>query len=347
MKEKDIKHILKQKANDVYVKNDSDIVLKRFLDTQPEPSLKKKRHPILEPLLKPLIALSLSVLIVVFSFLFFQKDDLKPFDLQAHEEPIVIALLTSYYLEVTEDEHEALSLLSHIEIEDDLDYLISYFGLVEYLLKLNTQDMIRHDLQNDLTYHHMTITLTDFIEESLELEFIFYVPTKEGNQDIFEGVFIILDHEISFELIFENDQFELTTYHNQQHQTISTFQIEQDIKTYHHAIYHEHQRIKAFELIFDTTTEKTIDLNFIEGHIQGNYRFTQENHGLHIAYQVAKGIFSEEGHIIVDIITDGQSHAYGLTIRPFGSEENQRSFSKGRGVIPPKGRPDHMPPNHF
>ncbi|MFU8792848.1 MAG: hypothetical protein ACNA7K_02385 [Acholeplasmataceae bacterium] len=352
MKNKALKQFIKDKANDVTIKDFSLEIIEKAKMQVNEPSVIEKQSFRLR--LKPIFALSLALVTTfVLAFLWTPSLSDDPFVIEAYDQAMMVSsvsMIYAYDIEVNQQVSllQSISLDSTYLIEDQLEGLNTYFPLIEQFFESNAnfdKEVLSVEGTNYL-YHLKFSSKTSsnvFIDYELKL---LDTVIKLGENIIIEGYISFSDDTYPIIIEFNQNQPEhfLMTSLLEDEQTIEIlYEKSNNEASYRLQLLDRDTVIKSLMLKKDALNQ-VIDLNFEKGTMNGTYRFRQtEDKVLGVSYAIVKENISETGRINISITPrENMPTLYEIDVRPQGGTPFNRE--EEREPTPPRPTPRPTPP---
>lgn len=349
MKKKELINLIKDKADQVEIKNLSFEILSK-VESQQNQKMNEEIEPTKHALnLKGFLFPSLSTVLAVFLFFFAFGLFSTPMNVDAYSESIALSTLSSVTKIETNkallDEGFTGILLANedidpAKIETEIPKLETFFTWAEQLLvsddslSLNLLPSTKSGYQYQLTFE-----TNDLLDDITVYEIYFNQSIKKQQRTMtLEGLIISNDLTYDFLASVYDKKGEITVIikDDEGYEIELMTSIRDSEKSY--KFKEKYQGEIKEEVTFKWMNEglnKEINMEFSGRAIRGNYQFRYEQAMMRVNYQINNQT-SEQGEMDIEVIQNEQGNFYGITIRVTGRPEiSYGNVQRGRG------RPDN------
>lgn len=352
MKHKALKQFMKDKANDVIIKDFSLEIIEKAKMQVNEPSVIEKQSFRLR--LKPIFALSLALVTTfVLAFLWTPSLSDDPFVIEAYDQAMMVSSISMIYAYETEVNQnvsfmQSFALEDGYLIEDEIEGLNAYVSLIEQFFESEASfDKETLSVEGTDYLYHLRFTSKTFSNSIITYELkLFDSVIKTGDIITIEGDISFLDETYAIQIEFNQSQpehFLMTSFLDDD----QVIEIDYE-KTNHEAAYQlrmiDRENITKTISLRKNLLNQTVDLSFEKGTINGTYRFSRsEEKVLGVSYAIIKNNMSETGRMDISVTPrENMPVLYEINVRPQGGTPFTRE--EEREPTPPRPTPRPLPP---
>ncbi|MBE0701133.1 MAG: hypothetical protein IH571_05555 [Acholeplasmataceae bacterium] len=351
MKNKEIIQIIKEKANEVQIRDMSNEILEKVgrFSHQQEVIIKPQRAF----RLRPVFSLGLVLLVMVTTLILTNPFE-KPTPFEEREEVLsqsIIAAVSYASFEASDDLAAGdidLDTPSYF-IDDELDEISRYIQMMERMLS-NDQSGHFEELVSDRASFEKMIRLNvqSIIDEEKTLVLYYNLTITSRNKDDFHMTGVLVDDSHEYD-VHVTSNYTQGSYHLVFHVVLRedlSIQIRynQEAPDQNYEIYRIESDVEHTELSFSLSrinNQMEVFAQLLGTHMRGSYRFalTEDEAGkkIDVHYAIIRQTTTETGRIvvIVDVDPDSAQTIYNMTINPRGANpyetNKERPNHPGRG----------------
>jgi len=359
MKRKTLIQLIKSKANEVEIKDFSASILEKakHLPREKVATFEKTKmtwH------LKPFALAATFVFVLILGFaLFYDTAQTPPITqptLDQYDDAIALSAMSSASLvtlvdqELSQPSQSNILLLSSVlehsyAIDTEVNEVTKYLEMIEKLLSNQHQFEVKNEKLTTPGHNRkMQFTTKDLLDHEVEYTMSYLESYDEVLKKFtLNGHLLIGDQTIQMSaVVHEEDKamiFKVAKDSENFVELIHTMHQEVDVYTIQVTKHNEVTSVVTMT-ISGATSEKSIELNFVQGVAIGRYSFTKDIEDqkpiIKVSY-VIQGESTDQGELIVRITHTDQGQ-YNIVIQPIGRPsyitDRIRGFSENRGRAP-------------
>lgn len=352
MTKKDLIQLIKEKSDDIQIKDQSHLILERIknLPIQQEVIEKPTRSWHLKPILLGSLSLLTTLIMVIIFISTFQTDPINPvnIELESYEDAIVLSSVSTTSLAGLIETELSMNMFTMMQasnepmISQEIDALSRYLNMMEKLLSHDTSSDTFTVLPSERAQYqkHITFKTRDLLDQELSYEMDLNTRFTNDGHFITEGELLMDEKIYQVKMIGLKDDDSRLVYRlskDDQNYIEVIYQIETDEMTAEVEIVKDgmqHERV--FMSKSNAGTTETISIQFRNQTERGIYQFQKDIENekpiMRVNYVIERDDI-ERGAIIIRI--NDEDNQYDMEITPQG--KTPFVVNPGRRTMPNRG----------
>jgi len=332
MNKKNLVQLIKDKADDVVIKDYSQDILKKFHEL-PKESIKVKEHKF-KWMFHPIFQMSVVTFVGLFILMLVISPSPSVYAFEEQDQVFASSAVSSlaYLTQTPGDLSESSSIMMSSLVEDEIDDVILFAELTERLLSPMSLQKNKNVLDYD---YEITFNTTDLLNESETYRLLFNEIKQSKHRYLYIGIIEVNETSFDFEATVElgvKNQFQFEIIDGNQTMVLN-YLYRVDSYVYQARYYKDQLLTQSFEMKeFMINNQKHVMVGFKNEQTKGIYTFrmNEENNQKQLKAQfVIRNHQDEEGEMI---ITTNSNAMYQIEIRPAGGIPS--FVEKGRRPLP-------------